>query len=299
MLAFYSDHFVLPLPDGHRFPMAKYSRLRQRVVQQGILAEAQLRPSPAASDQDLLRVHTAEYLERVIEGQLTAREVRRIGFPWSPEMVERSRRSVGGTISAVRAAFKEGCGLNLAGGTHHARPDSGAGFCVFNDVAVAARTAQAESAASRVLLLDCDVHQGDGSAAIFRDDPSVFTFSIHGAKNYPFHKVAGDLDLALDDGTGDDEYMDLLRQGVQRALALSNPDLVIYLSGADPYRKDAFGRLSLSKAGLLARDSWVFNLLASERLPTATVMGGGYARNIDDIVDIHLNTVAAAVSAWP
>lgn len=299
MKAYYSDTFVLPLPLGHRFPMAKYSQLRERVVAEGILKASELNESPQASEQDLLRVHSSDYLHRVTEGQLSTKEIRRIGFPWSPGMVERSKRSVGGTIAAVRAAFEDGVGLNLAGGTHHARADAGAGFCVFNDVAVAARVAQAEGLAKRVLLLDCDVHQGDGSAEIFAGDPSVFTFSIHGAKNYPFNKVAGDLDIPLPDGTGDSEYLDILKEAAWRALALANPDLVIYLSGADPFHGDSFGRLALTKRGLKKRDRWVLSTLAERALPTAIVMAGGYARDIDDIVDIHLNTVASAVEAWP
>lgn len=298
MKAFYSDHFVLPLPPDHRFPMAKYSQLRQRVVAEGVLLQSQLHESPAASDAELLRVHTAEYLRKVVHGELSEKEIRRIGFPWSPGMVERSRRSVGGTLAAMRAAIHEGIGLNLAGGTHHARADRGAGFCVFNDVAVAARAAQAEELAQRVLLLDCDVHQGDGSAHIFAQDPTVFTFSIHGAKNFPFNKIPGDLDLALPDGTGDQEYLDVLKEGLWRALALANPDLVIYLSGADPYFKDSFGRLALTKDGLRQRDGWVLSTLADAELPTVLVMAGGYAKHIDDIVDIHLGTVKAAVHAW-
>ena len=298
MKAFYSDTFVLPLPPGHRFPMAKYSQLRERIVTEAILSADQLNESPRASREYLLRVHTPDYLDRVTEGRLTDKEIRRIGFPWSPGMVERSKRSVGGTIAAVHAAFENGVGLNLAGGTHHARADSGAGFCVFNDVAVAARAAQAEGLAKRVLLLDCDVHQGDGTAEIFAGDPSVFTFSIHGAKNYPFNKVSGDLDIALPNGTGDAEYLDILKEAAWRALALANPDLVIYLSGADPFHGDSFGRLSLTKAGLRERDRWVLSTLAEAELPTAVVMGGGYARQIKDIVDIHLGTVAEALRAW-
>lgn len=294
MKAYYHDHFVLPLPPGHRFPMAKYSRLRERVLAEGLVREDRLLVSPSARDDDLLRVHTGSYLERVKTGRLTAREIRRIGFPWSPQMVERSRRSVGGTIAACEAAAREGLAVNLAGGTHHAHPGFGSGFCVFNDVAVAARASQARGLARRVLIFDCDVHQGDGTAAVFAQDPTVFTFSIHGARNFPFRKRAGDLDLPLPDGAGDAEYLDLLEEGLWRALSLSRADLVIYLSGADPYRTDAFGRLGLSKAGLAQRDRRVLAACREAELPVAVVMGGGYAAEVDDIVEIHLATVRAA-----
>ncbi|MDX1601304.1 MAG: histone deacetylase [Anaerolineales bacterium] len=297
MKAYYHDHFVLPLPPGHRFPMAKYSRLRERVLAEGLIPQEDLLVSPLALDADLLRVHTKNYLRRLEEGKLTAKEVRRIGFPWSPEMVERSRRSVGGTIAACEAASREGIALNLAGGTHHAHRDFGSGFCVFNDVGVGARVSQARGLADRILILDCDVHQGDGTAAIFADDPSVFTFSIHGRRNFPFRKVAGDLDLALDDGTGDEEYLELLQEGLWRALDQARADMALYLSGADPFVGDSFGRLALTKDGLAARDRMVLSACREAGLPTAVVMGGGYAADVDHIVDIHLETVRAASQA--
>jgi acetoin utilization deacetylase AcuC-like enzyme len=205
--AFYTDQFVLPLPEGHRFPMAKYSLLRRRVAESGLIAPDDLRVPHAATDEEILRAHSADYLRRVVEGRLTAAEVRRIGFPWSPAMAERSRRSNGATIEACRAALAEGAAVNLAGGTHHAFRDCGEGYCVFNDSAVAARAMQAEGRACRVVVLDCDVHQGNGTAAIFRDDPTVFTFSIHGAKNFPLRKEVSDLDVGLPDGCGDAEYL--------------------------------------------------------------------------------------------
>lgn len=299
MRAFYCDHFVLPLPPGHRFPMAKYSRLRERALAEGVLRPEDLRVPPPASDEQLLRVHTPEYLQRVVEGRLTEKEVRRLGFPWSPQLVERSRRSVGGTIAACRAALAEGVAVNLAGGTHHAHPDFAAGFSLFNDVAVAARSMQAEERARRVVILDCDVHQGDGTAAIFADDPSVFTFSIHGARNFPFRKARSDLDIALPDGTGDEEYLATLEEGLWRALALARADLAIYVAGADPYEKDAYGRLGLTKEGLARRDQLVLETCRREGLPVAVVMGGGYAREVEDIVDIHLTTVRLARSLVP
>ena len=295
MKAFYSDHFVLPLPEGHRFPMGKYSMLREKVLACQLIPPEYLVIPEAASDEQILRVHSETYLERVKTGTLSEREIRRIGFPWSPEMVERSRRSVGGTIQACRAALGDSISANLAGGTHHAYPDHGEGFCVFNDSAVAARAMQAEGRCGRVVILDCDVHQGNGTAAIFAGDPTVFTFSIHGAKNFPFHKEQSDLDVALEDGTGDEAYLDALHLGARQALDRYNPDLAIYLAGADPFYQDRLGRLDLSKAGLAERDRVVFDLCRSAGLPVAVVMAGGYARVVEDTVDIHLQTIRLAV----
>ncbi len=292
--AFYSDHFVLPLPLEHRFPMEKYSRLRARILAEGVLPPQNLLTPDAATDEQILLAHDADYLERVKRGTLTEREQRRIGFPWSPQMVERTRRSAGGTIGACRRALVDGLSVNLAGGTHHAFRDRGGGYCVFNDSAIAARVMQAEGAARRVVILDCDVHQGDGTAAIFAGDPSVFTFSIHGARNFPFHKERSDLDLELEDGAGDDVYLTLLEEGVRRALAQANADLAIYLAGADPYAGDRLGRLRLSLDGLAQRDRLVMGLCRERGLPVAVAMAGGYARHLDDIVTIHLQTVRIA-----
>ena len=275
--------------------MAKYERLRTRLVSQAVVTLAELHISPAADDETLLTVHTAGYLDRLEAGRLSAAEQRRIGFPWSPQIVERSRRSVGGTVAACRAALEAGLGINLAGGTHHARPDHGAGFCVFNDAAVAIRRLQSEGRLHRALILDCDVHQGDGSAAIFAGDSSVFTFSIHGARNYPYHKVPGDLDIGLPDAAGDEDYLTALGAGLWRALAQANPDLVVYLAGADPYLDDRLGRLALTKEGLARRDRLVIEACRHADLPLAIVMAGGYARQINDTVDIHLNTIRLAV----
>lgn len=292
--AFYSDHFVLPLPPEHRFPMEKYSRLRARILAERVLPPENLLTPDAATDDQILLAHDAAYLERVKRGTLTDREQRRIGFPWSPEMVERTRRSAGGTIGACRRALEEGISVNLAGGTHHAFRDRGGGYCVLNDSAIAARVMQAAGAVRRVVILDCDVHQGDGTAAIFAGDPSVFTFSIHGAGNFPFHKQRSDLDLELEDGTGDDVYLALLEEGVRRALAQANADLAIYLAGADPYAGDRLGRLRLSLEGLAQRDRLVLGLCRERGLPAAVTMAGGYARQLDDIVTIHLQTVRIA-----
>jgi len=296
MQLFYSDHFVLPLPEGHRFPMRKYALLRQRVVESGLFAPDDLRVPDAATDDQLRLAHTADYVARVTAGQLTEHEIRRIGFPWSPGMVARSRRSVGGTIAACRAALPAGCAANLEGGTHHAGPDHGEGFCVFNDAAVAARVMQAEGRARRIAIIDCDVHQGNGTAAILAGDRSIFTFSIHAEKNFPFRKFPSDLDIGLDSGTGDAEYLAVLEEALWRVLAQAGADLVIYLAGADPFVGDKLGHLALSKAGLLARDRLVFESCQREGLPVAVVMAGGYAPNLDDIADIHFNTLRLAAA---
>lgn len=294
MKFFYSDHFVLPLPAGHRFPANKYTLLRQRVSASELAADGSLSVPEAASREQLTLAHDAEYVRRVFEGELSDKEIRRIGFPWSPELVERSRRSVGGTIAACREALDKGIAANLAGGTHHAYADHGEGYCVFNDVAVAARTIQAEGSIHRVVILDCDVHQGNGTAAIFLDDPSVYTFSIHGAKNYPFHKEPSDLDIALPDGTQDSEYLEVLRWGVWQSLLLAQADLAIYLAGADPFVGDRLGRLALSMEGLGQRDRLVFELCCQAGLPVAITMSGGYAKRVEDTVDIHLQTLHLA-----
>ena len=295
MQIFYSDHFVLPLPRGHRFPMSKYARLRERVLDSPDLGQHCKVPEAARDDQILL-AHDADYLARVAEGRLSDAEQRAIGFPWTPQMVERSRRSSGATIAACRAALRDGTAANLAGGTHHAFRDRGEGYCVFNDSAVAARVLQSEGLAARVVVIDCDVHQGNGTASIFGDDASVFTFSIHGANNFPFTKEAGDLDIELPDGTGDREYLDALGNGLAQALADARADLAIYLAGADPYHDDRLGRLGLSKQGLLSRDRMVFEACERAGLPVAVTMAGGYARDIEDTVDIHYATIETA--AW-
>lgn len=294
MNVFYCDRFVLPLPKGHRFPMAKYARLRERVRAADLVPAGSLREPVAASDAELGRAHDAGYIRRVVGGTLDRTEVRRIGFPWSPELVERSRRSAGGTLGACRAALDDGVAVNLAGGTHHASAACGEGFCVFNDAAVAARALQAERRVRRVLVVDLDVHQGNGTAAIFRADPSVFTFSVHGAHNYPFEKATSDLDIALRDDTLDGEYLDVVAAGTERAIERARPDLAMYIAGADPFEGDKLGRLAVSKAGLAERDRIVFDACERAGLPVAVVMGGGYAPDVDDIVDIHFATVAEA-----
>jgi acetoin utilization deacetylase AcuC-like enzyme len=292
---FFTDHFELPLPAGHRFPIAKYGQLRQFVSASSWASGCEFHVPDAASDQQLCLAHSPEYVRRVATGQLTGTEIRRIGFPWSLAMVERSRRSVGATIAAGRAALDDGVAANLAGGTHHASADAGEGFCVFNDVAVAARTLQHESRIRRAVVIDCDVHQGNGTASIFADDPSVFTFSIHGAKNFPLRKSPGDLDVALPDGTGDDAYLQALDEALDRILVDQRFDLAFYLAGADPFEGDRLGRMQLTKRGLRERDRRVLTRCRQIRLPAAVVMAGGYAHRIEDIVEIHAATIRTAI----
>jgi acetoin utilization deacetylase AcuC-like enzyme len=270
--------------------MEKYALLRERVALAG---EDELVVPDAATDEELLRAHDPAYVARVLNGTLTREEVRRIGFPWSPALVERSRRSVGGTLGASRAALHDGVSANLAGGTHHAFADRGEGYCVFNDVAVAARAMQAEGRAGRVAVLDLDVHQGNGTAAIFRGDDSVFTLSVHGANNFPFRKEEGDLDIELPDRSGDDVFLAAVERGVRVALAHA-PDLAYYLAGADPFEGDRLGRLAVTKRGLAQRDELVLDLCGAAGVPVAVVMSGGYARDVRDTVDIHFETIRAA-----
>lgn len=294
MKLFYSDTFVLPLPEGHRFPIVKYAMLRERAAAEGL---GELIIPEAADDRDILRVHTADYLRRMQLGAMSDREMRQIGFPWSPQLIERSRRSVGATIAACRAALSgDGVAASLAGGTHHAYADHGEGYCVFNDSVIAARAMQAEGRARRVVIIDCDVHQGNGIAAILANDETIFSFSIHGAKNYPFRKERSDLDIALEDGTDDEAYLAALEAGLHQAIERSRADLAIYLAGADPYEHDRLGRLKVTKAGLLERDRTVLDRCRRAGLPVAITMAGGYARNIADTVDIHVATLRLAAS---
>lgn len=298
MQIFYTDHYVLPLPPGHRFPMAKYARLRERVEAAGLGTLVQ---PEAATREQLALAHDLDYLDRVHAGTLGAKEQRELGFPWSPAMLERSLRSTGATISACRAALTDGLAVNLAGGTHHAFAGRGEGYCVFNDSAVAARVMQAEGRVRRVVIIDCDVHQGNGTASILAGDPSIFTLSLHGANNFPFTKEVSDLDVHLPDGTGDADYLAALQDALTVALDRSRAELAIYLAGADPFAGDRIGRLKLSKDGLARRDHLVLATCRDAGLPVALSMAGGYARELDDIVDIHLRTVqiAAEIAALP
>jgi acetoin utilization deacetylase AcuC-like enzyme len=298
MRIFSSVSFALPLPEGHRFPAQKYALLRQRVLAAQIVPPDQMISPMAAQNHDLVRAHSLSYVQRVQWGELSAVEIRRIGLPWSGSLVERSRRSVGATIEACRAALEDGIAVSLAGGTHHACRDYGEGFCVFNDSAVAAYAMLAEGRVRRVAVIDCDVHQGNGTAQICHGDPAVFTFSIHAANNFPFEKIPSDFDLELPDKTEDDAYLAALRPALRSCFERAQPDLVIYLAGADPYYDDRLGRLALTKAGLAARDQAVFAICRAEGVPVAITMAGGYARTISDTVDINEQTVRLAASTF-
>lgn len=303
--AFYSDHYVLPLPPGHRFPMRKYSLLRDRVRAQ--LSGVQLLEAPAALDGELALVHDPVYITAVAEGLLSPAQQREIGFPWSPAMAERARRSVGGTIAAARAALHEGVSAQLAGGTHHAYAAKGSGFCVFNDVAVAARLMQAEwqrhrpGALLRVLVIDLDVHQGNGTASIFARDDSVYTLSLHGARNFPFRKEPSDLDVELPDGCEDEAYLAALDGALEQVWAAHTralPGLVFYVAGADPHEADRLGRLKLSLEGLAERDHRVLQACGQRGIPLAVSMAGGYGHDIERTVDVHQQTLAACWRHW-
>lgn len=289
MEAFYSNHFVLPLPAGHRFPMEKYRLIHERA--QAIVPAIQCHEAPFVSNEVLGLVHHQDYIDRVSDGTLSAAEQRAIGFPWSPQMVERSRRSAGATIAACRAALQYGVAVNLAGGTHHAYADHGEGFCVFNDAAIAARLMQSECRVDRVAIIDLDVHQGNGTASIFNNDDSVFTLSLHGEHNYPFRKEISDLDIALPDDTGDEMYLSALRQALIILFQRFSPQLVIYLAGADPHEGDRLGRLKLTFSGLAARDHMVLAAAHQRAIPVAITMAGGYGKDIQETVAVHLQTI--------
>ena len=301
MQAFYADHFVLPLPEGHRFPMRKYSRLRERLGQE--LPTLRMQQAPAASDGELALAHAPAYIQAVRGGSLPPQMQREIGFPWSEGMVERSRRSAGATIAAARVALSEGLAGNLAGGTHHASSEQGGGFCVFNDAAVAARLMQAErfrqtKRVMPVAVIDLDVHQGNGTAQIFAQDPSVFTLSLHGEKNFPFRKVQGDWDVDLPDGTSDEPYLQALHLALETLEHRFDAELIIYLAGADPHEGDRLGRLKLSYDGLMARDRAVMDWAWQRRIPLVICMAGGYGHDIETTVQVQVNTWAVAQTYW-
>ncbi|HPP47557.1 MAG TPA: histone deacetylase [Accumulibacter sp.] len=295
MKLFYSDHFELPLPAGHRFPIEKYRRLRERLQASGEFAADDFRVAPTASDAQLKLAHDAAYLARVVRGELSAAEIKCLGLPWSAALVERSRRSTGATLAACREALRaNGCAINLSGGTHHAHAAHGEGFCVFNDAAVAARVVLAEGLVQRVAIVDCDVHQGNGTAAICADDRRIFTCSLHGAHNFPFVKAWSNLDIELPDRCGDALYLQQLTAALEEVFRCRHPQLVIYLAGADPYHDDRLGRLALTFAGLAARDEYVFSACRERNVPVAVAMAGGYSWQIDDTVAIHCQTVRTA-----
>jgi acetoin utilization deacetylase AcuC-like enzyme len=303
MQAYYSDQFVLPLPEGHRFPMAKYRMLRDRIASE--LPSVLLKEAPAATEGELALVHTPTYVDSILQGTAEPAVLREIGFPWSPAMAERALRSVGATVAAARAAMIEGLAANLAGGTHHAYAHKGGGFCVFNDLAVAARVMQAEWGRRRasdgshrpllqVAVIDLDVHQGNGTASIFQNDSSVFTLSIHGEKNFPFRKEASDLDLALPDGCADGDYLSAVEHALQELEGRFTPGLVFFLAGADPHEGDRLGRLHVSADGLEARDRRVLDWCWQRRIPAVITMGGGYGVNLEETVAVQLTTYKVA-----
>jgi len=301
MHAFYADHFVLPLPEGHRFPMRKYSRLRDRLVAE--VSGITFQEAPAASDGELALVHTPAYIQGIAQGTLDAAFYREIGFPWSPAMAERARRSVGASVAAARAALGQGIAGNLAGGTHHAYAHKGGGFCVFNDIAVSARLMQAEAWRERrhklqVAVIDLDVHQGNGTAHIFAGDPTVFTLSLHGEKNFPFRKEPSDLDVGLPDGCTDEPYLQALHQALAELEGRFSPDMLIYLAGADPHEGDRLGRLKLSHDGMQARDRVVMDWAWQRGLPVVLCMGGGYGHDIETTVEVQVQTWRVAESYW-
>jgi acetoin utilization deacetylase AcuC-like enzyme len=291
--AFYTDHFVLPLPEGHRFPMEKYSRLRDLVSS---LSGLGLVEAPPATDTQILYAHDPSYLIKVIEGKLSPQEQREIGFPWSEQMVERSRRSAGATVAAAKTALREGVAANLAGGTHHAYRDTGSGFCVFNDSAIAARTLQKEVSQNlKIAVIDLDVHQGNGTASILQNDDSIFTLSIHGENNFPFKKEESDLDVGLADGCNDETYLQSLSKSLDQLDARFKPNCLIFLAGADPHEGDRLGRLKISKDGMRLRDETVFEYALGRQLPIAFSMAGGYGKEIESTVDIHFQTIKTAL----
>jgi acetoin utilization deacetylase AcuC-like enzyme len=293
MRVFYTPRYYADIGEGHVFPIRKFELVRDRLLSEGTLAPAEIVEPREAAVADVLLVHTEDYVTRLRAGALTAREIRRLGLPWSKALVRRSFLATAGTIGAARAALAEGVGANLAGGTHHAFPDHGEGFCVLNDVAVAVRVLRRDGLARRAAVVDLDVHQGNGTAFIFEGDPEVFTFSMHGAKNYPLFKLRSTLDVELADGTGDDEYLSTLARSLPRVFG-HRPEIVFYLGGADPFAGDKLGRLSLSTAGLRARDELVLGACRERGAPVATVMSGGYAADVKDTVEIHCNTIRAA-----
>lgn len=292
MYVFYCDHFELPLPPGHRFPIGKYQLARERVVA-NLGERIMLRVAPAVTREQLVRVHDPSYVDRAFSGELSELEQKRIGFPWSPKMLERSKRSVGATVAAAHKAIEHGLAAHMSGGTHHAFANEGQGYCVFNDVAVATLDLIANGHGRRGIVIDLDVHQGNGTAAIFHRDDRLFTFSMHGDRNYPFRKTDGDLDVALPDGLQDDEYLGILEEKLKN-IELASFDFAFYIAGADPHQDDRLGRLKLSQHGLQARDEIVLHTLQSLSVPTTIVMGGGYGEE-SVIANIHATTIEVAM----
>lgn len=292
MRVFYSPYYYADIGEGHVFPIRKFELVRDKLLAEGTLKRAEIVEPQPARVEDVLLAHTEDYVTRLRAGTLTEREIRRLGLPWSKSLVRRSFLATNGTISAAKWALQNAVASNLAGGTHHAFPDRGEGFCVLNDVAVAIRVLQRDQLARRFLIVDCDVHQGNGTAFIFKDDASVFTFSMHGAKNYPLFKEKSSLDVELPDKMGDAEYLEILAENLPRLFAFE-PDIAFYLGGADPYEKDKLGRLGLTMAGLRQRDEMVLEFAKERQIPIVTTLSGGYAADIQDTVEIHANTIRA------
>jgi acetoin utilization deacetylase AcuC-like enzyme len=288
--AFAHDVFTYPLPDGHRFPLAKYRLVREAAES---LDGIEVRDTEAATWPQLRLAHTVDWVERVRDGRLERRETLALGLPWSPQLVERARRATGATIAAARAALEDGVAANLGGGTHHAFAHVGRGFCVFNDVVTALRVLRASGEVRRVLVVDVDVHQGDGTHALLAADADAFTLSINGFRNYPFRRVPGDLEVELPDETGDDRYLDELGRALPEAIRRGGPELCFVLAGADPYEGDRLGRLALTKRGLVERDVLVRDTLAAAGVPVCVTLAGGYAEEILDTVEINVNTLRA------
>lgn len=293
MRLFYADSYEIPLPEAHRFPRRKNRLTREALLREGLIAPEQLLLSPLAGRDELIRVHSPDYVDGFLGGTLTREMMRRIGMPWSEDYVARVSATMGGAVAAMRSALAHGFSGQLAGGTHHAHADFGSGYCVFNDFALAAVTALDEGLAARIAIVDLDVHQGDGNAAIFAGQPAVFVFSLHAEKNFPFRKAVSDLDIGLPDQTGDDTYLQRLNEGLDAVLGF-RPDLVLYQAGVDPLIHDRLGRLALSYEGLAARDRLVFETFASRGIPVSMAVGGGYCDPIELSVAAYVNTIAAA-----
>jgi len=290
MQVFYTPRYYAEIGEGHVFPIRKFELVRDRLLAEGTLKPSEIVEPSLAPLEDVLLVHTEDYVTRLCNGQLTTKEIRRLGLPWSESLVRRSFYAVGGTLAATRAALAEGYSSNLAGGTHHSFADRGEGFCVLNDVAIAIRAMRTRNKIRRAAIVDCDVHQGNGTATIFSGDNETFTFSMHGANNYPLFKVQSTLDVELPDGAADDEYLETLAHHLPAVFA-HDPEIVFYLGGADPFAKDKLGKLSLSIDGLRERDSYVLRECYDREVPTVTVMSGGYGKDINDTIEIHCNTI--------
>jgi acetoin utilization deacetylase AcuC-like enzyme len=292
MRVFYTPRYYAAIGEGHIFPIRKFELVRNRLLAEGTLRNEELIEPEPASIEDVRLVHTEDYVTRLCNGTLTQKEIRRLGLPWSESLVTRSFYAVGGTIAAALSALEDGYGSNLAGGTHHSFADRGEGFCVLNDVAVAIRALRRRQLLTRAAIVDCDVHQGNGTATIFEKDRETFTFSIHGANNYPLFKATSSLDIELPDKTSDNDYLDTLANNLPTVFG-HDPEIIFFLAGADPYADDKLGRLAVSIDGLRRRDAYVLQQCYEREIPVVTVMSGGYGKDINDTITIHCNTIRA------